>query len=80
MKRDVGEGETQRKKQTPNSLFSLSNSGGVRTEGRAGEREREVRRNLRGLERDSHTFHKFDTENEAILGKKVVLFRARVNT
>lgn len=41
MKSDVGEGETRRKKQTPNSLFSLSNSGGVRTEGRAGERERE---------------------------------------
>lgn len=32
--RDVGEGEARRKKQTPNSLFSLSNSGGVRTEGR----------------------------------------------
>lgn len=38
MKRDVGEGKTRRKKQTPNSLFSLSNSGGVKTEGR--EREK----------------------------------------
>lgn len=69
----MGEGETRRKKQTPNSLFSLSNSGGLRTEGR----EREVRRNLRGLERDSHTFHKFDTENEAIPGKSCPASSAR---
>lgn len=74
--RDVGEGETRRKKQTPNSLFSLSNSGGARA---GGGREREMRRNLRGVERDSHTFHKFDTENEMIPGESP-LFSAQVNT
>lgn len=62
----MGEGETQRKKQTPNSLFSLSNSNhregedggmGEWRKGGGGEEERQTRRrNMRRVERDSHTF------------------------
>ena len=36
-----------------------------------------MRRNLRGLERDSHTFHKFDTENKATPGKSHPFYSAR---
>lgn len=58
-------GHTERKKQTPNSLFSLSNlnhregeDGGMgeRRKGGGGEEERKMRRNRRRVERDSHTF------------------------
>lgn len=56
---------TERKKQTPNSLFSLSNSNhsqgedggmGERRKGGGGEEEGKTRRNMRRVERDSHTF------------------------
>lgn len=62
--KEVGEGKTERKKQTPNSLFSLSNSNhregedggmGERRKGGGGGREKEGR-NMRQAERDSHTF------------------------
>lgn len=57
----------ERQKQTPNSLFSLSNSNhredrerarmeGWGSGGGREEEEREKRRNLRGVKRDSHTF------------------------
>lgn len=49
-----------KKKQTPNSLFSLSNlncrEGRGWRDGGVEEEERKMRRNLRQLERDSHTF------------------------